>query len=86
MPLPHCQPRGMDIGGLISPFLQFAWTWGVWALEMQLPPWPLEFSSKGFADKWYYSIPLQLLFIAFPQLSICVLYGQAGRQGAILSP
>ena len=38
------------------------WTWGVWALAMQLLPWPLGFSSWGFAGRQYYSIPLQLLF------------------------
>ena len=35
---------------------------GVWVLAMQLLPWPLEFSSRGFVGKRYYSIPLQLLF------------------------
>ena len=32
---------------------------------MQLLPWSLEFSSGGFVDRWYYSVPLQLFLVPF---------------------
>ena len=63
VPLPHCQPKGMEIRELISPFPAIPHTLGVQPLAMQLPPCPLGFSSGGFVGRQYYSVPLQLPFL-----------------------
>ena len=81
MPLPHCQPKGMEIWGLIGPFLQSLRLGGVQALAMQLLPSPLEFSPKGSADRQYYSVPLQLPFycLFLTQYMCSVWSGQEAR-------